>query len=196
MISAVRYENMKLSKYPDEWQWWLYRWQFRNLKYAELLHVILVLAVHSHNCVKHKNVFEVSYVCIDLANTKIRNVTYLTIYMTGWYAEVAVFVCEVWLVMNYALWYEKLTTGLSNGAFTALKWQFDGFTMVKVLLVLLEESIFTALLVFLGTANVMTRIPLYLALFLPYTAGSFELTVVINVHQQENTFYFPVVLKP
>jgi len=68
--------------------------------------------------------------------------------------------------------------------------------MVKVLLVLLEESIFTALLVFLGTANVMTRIPLYLALFLPYTAGSFELTVVINVHQQENTFYFPVVLKP
>jgi len=42
----------------------------------------------------------------------------------------------------------------------------------------------------------MMRIPLYLSLFLPYTAGIFELTVVINVHVQENTFYSPVVLKP
>ena len=69
--------------------------------------------------------------------------------------------------MNYALCYEKLTTGLSNGAFTALKLQFDGFTVVNVLLLLLGESIFTALLLFLGATNVMMRIPLYLALFLP-----------------------------
>jgi len=45
--------------------------------------------------------------------------------------------------------------------------------MVNVLLLLLGVSIFTALHIFLGTANVMMRIPLYLALFLPYTAGSF-----------------------
>jgi hypothetical protein len=42
----------------------------------------------------------------------------------------------------------------------------------------------------------MMRIPLDLASFLAYTAGSFELTVVINVHVQENTLYFPLVLKP
>jgi len=68
--------------------------------------------------------------------------------------------------------------------------------MVNVLLVLLGESIFTALLVFLGITNVMMRKTLYLGLFLPYTAGSFELTVGINIVVQENTFYFPVVLKP
>jgi len=67
--------------------------------------------------------------------------------------------------------------------------------MVNDLLVLLGGSVFTALLVFLGTTNVMMRIPLYLASFLPYTAGSLELTVV-NIPVQENTFYFLVVLKP
>jgi hypothetical protein len=68
--------------------------------------------------------------------------------------------------------------------------------MVNILLVLLGESIFTALLVFLGTAHFMMSIQLYLASFLPYISGSFELTVAINVHVQENTFYLPVVLKP
>lgn len=135
------------------------------------------------------------HVCIGLANKNQK--CDLFNHMYGWMIiEVAVFICEVWLIMNYALWYEKLTSGLSNGAFTALKWQFDDLTLVNVLLILLGESILTELLVFLGTANVMMRIPLDLASFLAYTAGSFELTVVINVHVQENTLYFPLVLKP